>query len=140
MYRLFRQVCPHLPFDIRESGTDVCEGKFSELGGFGGIEAGRRNFNVGEAIAGAQKQNTVTSWEGDRKKGGLERTRRHLKQEHHVLDGDEDKWDEPTDLKLYLEDRDIVHVLRLVGMRRTCYFWVSLLPMPRSQTCLIMLP
>jgi len=112
LYRLFRDVCPSTAFDIRSSGTDICETKFSSFGGFGEIEAGRRNFTFGEALASAQKLNKLASWEGDREKGGLVRKRRHHKQEHQVLAGDETEWESPANLTEYLPDKDISTLLQ----------------------------
>ena len=54
-----------LPVCLRKSGSNPCEETFAELGGFGRVVAGRRNYTVNGALSSAGDLNTIELYAHD---------------------------------------------------------------------------
>jgi len=66
-------------------GSDACEKLFSQLGGFGSIEAGKRDANLEEMYRLTNNILTILKWTGDPEEGNIEQFKRTA---NHDLDRD----------------------------------------------------
>ena len=75
-----------LPICLDKSGSNSCEETFAELGGFGRVVAGRRNYTANGALGTAGDLNTLELYAHDDKEGRLRYGSKNHRCNRHSLD------------------------------------------------------
>ncbi|MEM7518787.1 MAG: hypothetical protein AAF368_17930, partial [Planctomycetota bacterium] len=96
------EFCPQLPKHLDESGSDICEISFFEIGGYGRIQTARRSFRFNDALETAGDLDLLALYRCD-SKVSLEFKRTHEKSE--IIITKEETGDD-ADLAVYPNDRD----------------------------------